>query len=377
MDSPFQHNRLPKLDSWGRHKSVTDHSLFHGLFTFDIPQSLWKIVENGTEVTSSVNATSSNGMLKMDSTGLSSLEVSSYRHPRYQPNRGILYSASWILPDWQSDATVDFGLFNDTESGFFFRVRSGRVYAVRLTLSTEYEEEINLPQGADLSKGCLYDIQCQWRGVGSFFFYITYNLGTTVHTMNLLGTLSAISVNNPALHVAQRIIPNTNDAVAYCGCLDYTTEGGENERLVYANVPVIDGVVSEGDGLIAIRIPTTINGNHYSRDAKIGRIYVHADKKSDFEMYVSRDASSVTATGWTAVNSGSFIESADSITAVDATKGRLVSTFAIQAGGSDSRANPIPEQIDFYLTAKDIMFLKCTSGASVTASALIELGEEI
>lgn len=115
MDNPStQANALPKMDAWGRPKVILDRSLFHALFTYDVPKRLFRVLENEVEVTSSTAAASVDGMLRLNSAGLTSVEVSSYRHPRYQPNRGILYSSAWIFPNWGKDATTEVGLFNGT-----------------------------------------------------------------------------------------------------------------------------------------------------------------------------------------------------------------------------------------------------------------------
>jgi hypothetical protein len=378
MDNPStQANALPKMDAWGRPKVILDRSLFHALFTYDIPKRLFRTLENDVEVTSSTAATSVDGMLKMNSAGLTSVEVSSYRHPRYQPNRGILYSSSWIFPNWQNDATTEVGLFNGSQSGLFFRIRSGKVHAVRRSLGVDYAEEIALPAGADLTKGSLYDIQGQWRGVGSFFFFITHNKGTTIHTMSLLGTRDAVTIDNPAMKIAMKITNHTQSAIAYCGCIDYSSEGGINERLQYGSTYVLDKSVSAGAGLFAIRSPLLINGLPNTRDTQLARITVQADKKSDFSLYYTRNAAAVTATGWTAINNGSYLESTSTITATNVALAQFVSVFTLAANDQVTRDNPFPEKIDFYITAGDTMFFRCASGTGVSTTCIVEVGEEV
>jgi len=385
VDLPFQAHRLPKRDAWGKDKVVQDFSLFHALFTFDIPKAQFRVVENGVEVQESTNAFSENGMMRMSTAGKDTVEVSSYRHPRYQPNRGILYSASWIMPDFEKDGTAEFGVFNGDEnggieSGLFFRANKGRLFAVRVTRTSsgvvESLMQFDLPEGADLTKGCLYDIQGQWRGIGSYLFMVTTVVGTTVLVMPLLGTLDAISVDNPALRIAQRVVPGTEEITIYCGCIDYTSEGGVNEKLQYASTYAIDKIVSSNAGLIAVRIPTRIGIRTYSRDAQLVRISIQADKKADYALYLSRNPASVTATGWTVINSGSYIESTSTISAVNLGLSRLITPFSVAANTIVERDNPFPEKISFHLTAGDILFLVCISGSGVSTTAILEFGEE-
>ena len=54
-----------QLDAWGREKSITDFSLFHGVWTYDVPIARWKEYLSGVEQTSFVNATSIGGMLNI------------------------------------------------------------------------------------------------------------------------------------------------------------------------------------------------------------------------------------------------------------------------------------------------------------------------
>jgi len=130
MQPPFIDLRLPDVDAWGVDKVSLNHSLVHGVFTYDVPPSVWLAIENGVEVftLASTGATSEDGMLKVISQGNNTI-VFSRRHPRYQPNRGHLYSSSIILPDPGADGIRDWGMATE-EDGIFFRLESGTLYAV-------------------------------------------------------------------------------------------------------------------------------------------------------------------------------------------------------------------------------------------------------
>ena len=58
------------LDAWGHQKVVSDHSLFHGMFTFDIPPFMWLLSEDGVELldpSTSTRSGSVGGMLSLKS----------------------------------------------------------------------------------------------------------------------------------------------------------------------------------------------------------------------------------------------------------------------------------------------------------------------
>ena len=52
-------------DAWGRPKAVIDKSIFHGMFTYNVPVNTWCERLNGTELTAFSNASSVNGALEL------------------------------------------------------------------------------------------------------------------------------------------------------------------------------------------------------------------------------------------------------------------------------------------------------------------------
>lgn len=152
------------LDANGRKKVVNDKSLFNSVFTFNVPVELWKEEFNDNELPAYSNAQSIDGHLSLVAgNNLNDTTVlSSYRHPRYEPNRGLLYSTSCFLPNPTSNGIRDFGVFTN-QSGFFFRLRSTGLFACRIDnssgLFTIIEEVITVSENIDLEKGNTYDIQ--------------------------------------------------------------------------------------------------------------------------------------------------------------------------------------------------------------------------
>lgn len=86
-------------DAWGKPKFTIDNSLFHGMFTYNIPVNVWYESLNGAELTAFSKATSLNGKLNLTSgtTLNDAAYLRTFRNPRYEPNRGHLFFNIGIL----------------------------------------------------------------------------------------------------------------------------------------------------------------------------------------------------------------------------------------------------------------------------------------
>lgn len=371
-------------DAWGRQKVVNDFSLAHGVFTFEVPKKLWIENHNNIEQLLPINATSVNGALKLISGGTST-RLTRKRHTRYQPNRGHLYSSSVFLD-------------NSTRT-------NGKLYAViRTTINgdvVEQEEEINLTDYPEFQPGAgnIYDIQMQWRGVGNISFYANQK---EVYRFGFLGKLGELSISNPALPMSFECDNNGNilfglftpydgaffkwkfntsqETQLRCGCCDVTSEGGNAERLAFV-AGIGKEITVSNNAIIAIKIPQIYNGKINTRDVKLARIKISADKKSNVEVYITRDETALTinAGSYVPINGGNievFAPSSAADSTFDDTKAELVDKIVCEANTNNTEDNPVPEQIDFYLTHGDYLILRGI-GASVTLRAIVQLGEEI
>jgi len=367
-------------DAWGVAKSSIPQSLFHGLWTFDIPPLMWHIIMDGSKVAESVanGASSVNGALTLDTSGanvVTDIEIHSRRHPRYQPNRGHLYSTAVILPDTGNDGEVDFGLFND-ENGVFFRVKAdGLLYAVRRSNSVDVEYLIDTSNlaGFDLTLGNVYDIQYQWRGVGNYNFYINLTL---VYALTLLGTLSALSIENPALPAGYKCTKGaTQDVSLLAGCVDITSENGTVGREQYGSAVGTQSGNNTDHPVVSIYNPLTINGKINTRDLKLARITASSTARCTVKVWKSSDITALTGAAFVARGDGSFVEVDTAATALVPLNASQVTEFKVPANGSEFVDNPSRETIDFFLTHGDLIIVTYTGNAEV--DAVIEWGEEI
>lgn len=378
-------------DAWGVQKVSLPYSVFHGMWTYDIPQSMWFMYENGTQVYTSTNVTSTGGAARLTANSSKSVVLLESRVcPRYQPNRGALFSTAGWFPNKTNNGIRDFGLFT-TENGVFFRLKAnGKLYAVLRSNSIETkEEEINtsgLP-GFDVQKNNIYDIQFQWRSAGNYYFYIgdpTTGVSRLVHTFSLLGTLTSTSLENPALPIAYKATRTTQDVEMNIGCADYTSENGSMNILQYGSAYAANVTTTTDTPVIVIRNPLQVSGKTNTRNLTLARISFTCSKKSVFKVWMTRNPSDITGATYQTVNQGSFVDTdspdmnpaAVRATAVTIANLRFVTAVPVEATFSREVTNPWPEEIIFPIVRGDYLIVTNTS-ASGTCDVVIEWGEAI
>jgi hypothetical protein len=283
-------------DAWGVQKVSLPMSLFHGMFTFDISPKMWFMYENGTQVYTSTNIVSTNGAgVLTTSAAKTALILESRECPPYQPNRGVLFSSALWCPSKTADGVREWGV-QTSDAGVFFRLKAnGLLYAVRRSLTVEVAEELITTTGVsgfDVQKGNIYDIQYQWRGVGNYKFFINNVL---VHSMTLLGTLTALSMSNPALPASYKATRTTADVALHIGCCDITSENGketdEEAASAYASAVATNGADIP---VLVIYNPLTINGKVNTRTVHLHSIGLNNTKKCTFKLWRTRSAGDIT-----------------------------------------------------------------------------------
>ena len=382
------------LDAWGTPKFVHPWSLFHGMWTYDIPMSMWFMYHNGTQVYSSSNITSVNGAARLTADATNSTVLMESREcPRYQPNRGHLFSMAGWFPSKTADGVRDFGLFT-IESGVFFRLKAdGKLYAVLRRGSVDVlEEEIDTTglTGFDVEKNNIYDIQFQWRGAGNYAFFIgdpAAGASKRVHTLNLLGTLTGASSHNPAQPAAFKATRTTADVEMNISCADITSEGGNLERHQFGSASAANVAVATAteNPVIVVRNPLQISGETNTRTVQLARITVTCDKKATFHIHMTRDPSLITGATYAPINSGSYVEtdspdmnaSAVRATAISTTTMQFVTSVPVQANETRAIDNPLRERIHFPIVRGDYLVIGCEPSANGSADVVVEWGEEV
>ena len=292
-------------DAWGRAKSVSDDSIFHGMFTYNVPVSIWYETINGVISTTAINSTSVDGALNIvaGATLNDDTYLRSFMNPRYEPNRGAIYSTAGWITNPTALMTREWGTFT-AESGVFFRLKSGGtlVGVIRTTVATvttDTEYALTIPVGIDLSKNNVYDLQYQWRGAGNYKWYLNLQ---EVGDSATLGTLTQLTMYNPALPVAWNSINlGDNDAMNF-GCVDVSSEGGKANGKTYGSVGIenqtgqvaISGTGQYNIPIVAIRSKTTVGGLINTRDTLSLLLSAYADQRAFLRVWATRNFTAIT-----------------------------------------------------------------------------------
>lgn len=371
-------------DAWGIQKVSLPYSLFHGLWTFDVPASQWQLFEGATQVYTSANIVSDGSAGRVTASAAKpSVTMQSRICPRYQPNRGHLYSTALWCPIKTAGGVREWGL-STAENGVFFRLKAdGLLYAVLKSGGIETKEDLvdtSAVTGFDVEKGNVYDIQYQWRGVGNYNFYI--NL-VRVHTFANLGALTALSMQNPALPAYFRAARTTDDVSMSIGCVDITSENGSDNtlqpRVAYANISRNGTNVP----VVSIYNPLQINGQTNTRTIYPVRISLSCDKKAVFKIWRHRAPALLTGETFAALGNGSFVQtdSPDTVagavaaTAASVATMELIDVANLQANGSFSYTRP-DLRMDFDLVRGDYLTVTVTVSTGL-CDVVIAWGEAL
>ena len=379
-------------DAWGLPKVSLPKSLFHGLFTFDIPSSQWFMFENSTQVYTSANIVSDKGMAVLTADATKSIALLESREcPRYQPNRGHLFSTALLCPDKTRDGIRQWGVGFIGENGVGFQLRpDGLLYAVLLSGGVVTHEGVidtSVLGGFDVEKNNTYDIQYQWRSAGDYFFYIgdpETGVSKLAHRIKLLGTLAGASIQNPALPAHFYTQRTTEDVVIKVGCVDITSENGDTDKEVYNSAYADSVTMSSDTPVLTIKQPLLINGTSNTRTITLARISVKCSKKATFKVWTTRDAASITGATFKALGGGSFIETdspdmdatAVRATAVTVANFKFITSIPVEALVRVPVDNPHMGRIEFPIVRGDYLIITGTAASGIS-ECVVEFGEQI
>lgn len=273
---------------------------------------------------------------------------------------------------WCENKTADgirtWGLATD-DNGVFFKLKNdGLLYACLLSGGVGVKEELIDTSGVagfDVEKGNVFDIQYQWRGVGDYRFFINLQL---VHTFSNLGTLTALSMENPALPAHFTCSRTTEDTTMHIGCCDITSENGSDDQMqpqvAYANIS------RNGTDLPVMSVynPLVIGSKVNTRTIYPTSISVSCDKKATFKIWKHRDPALLTGETFVSIGNGSFVQtdSPDTVaTAVAATAATitgmsLVNVINVQANASEM-IQYTDHSIDFNMVRGDYLTITVTT----------------
>ena len=372
-------------DVWWRTKSVIDFSIFHSLFTYNVPKSSWLTFEDWVEVNTSTRITSVNWawVIKSWTTTWDTAFLRSKRHPRYQPNRWHLFSTAWFLPNPNANWIRQIGLKN-TSNWVYFQLEDWVLYAVILNNNVITKKEtIDLSTIGltinDLQYGHLYDIQFQWRWVWDYFFYIDQKL---VHQIKFLWLNTNITLSNPAMSVGLYCENTTwTEVEIKIWCCDITTEWWKREWVIYksAVTPTEVTINALNKPLIVIRNVKEYLWKPNTRDCLAFRFTGNASERIIYKAWITRDNTAITGGTYSSISNDSVLEQNTTATSVDIDK--MEQLWIVRWEQYKSEVVDVPSfLVDFYFTEWDYLIFTAnrenpTQTALVTAT--VEFGEEV
>lgn len=382
------------VDAWGRQKAIIDRSIFHGMFTFNVPVTAWYETINDVVQTGFTNCTSVNGALNVvpGATLNDDTYLRTYRNPRYEPNRGMLYSTAAIIENPNAAMVRRWGTFTK-ESGVFFELDHGVLYGVvRTTVDSVTTDDRNLIDYAhwniDLSKGNVFDVQYQWRGVGNYVFFI--NLGE-VRSTSYLGELSRLSMFNPALPIAfQAINEGANDKMIF-GCVDVSAEGGEINGKSYGSIGIENqsgqvAISGFDQPILAARSKTTVNSLINTRDTLSLLASAYSDQRAIFKIWNSRDFTAIAdgTQSWTDFGDGHLEymvvdPGAGTPMTFDTAKAQLIFSCRVDIDQTYATSALFEGRTEIYQTPGDMLVFTMhrETGAGANVGVTYEFAEEI
>ena len=373
-------------DVWGRPKTTLDFSLFHWLWTYNIPSQLWLTFEDWVEILPSTRITSDawHWSIKSWTTLWDTAFLRSKRHPRYQPNRWHLFSTAWFMPVPTATWIRQLG-FKNTIAWCYFQLEDWVLYAVILDDSVEKVKQVIdvtlawLISTADLANWTLYDIQFQWRGVWDYYFYINQKL---VYQTNFLWNNTELTIANPAIS-AGVYCENTDwtQVEIRLWCVDISTEWGKREGATYVSVAnaITKAVTTASYPVIIAHIKSTLSSLPNTRDVLALRVTWSSDQKSRMKAYITRDWTAITGASFSDAQQGSWIEFDTVATAITTANCQLLWSKRVQLDGSAEVDLP-SDLIDFVLSEWDYLIITMerenpTQTANVDVT--LEMWEEI
>lgn len=302
------------LDAWGNQKVSIGKSLYHGMFTFEVPQEYWKESLDGVELTSFNNAVSIDGELILTSAlADESVVLDTFRNPRYQPNRGHHYAVSLFLPGPNLRGIRRFGTFTE-EAGIFYELIGDGInhtlsLVSRTTIGGTTTDTSNLildankPTNYDPEMGNIYDIQAQMRMVGNFNAFIGSEItgvSEKVITVKNLNKLTNLAIFNPAFPLAFECINKGDEVQIKSGCVDLTSEGGDGVGGFYGSTSINNnnGQVSISGFNIPIMVvrnrkTVPVSGLRNTRDLVALLATAYSNQKSIFRIWATRDETAI------------------------------------------------------------------------------------
>jgi hypothetical protein len=336
------------LDAFGRQRVSEPYTLFDSQNRY-AADNQFDVSTTGTGTTTFL---SNEAAIKMEVTagGVGSVIRQSYRSFPYQPGKGLLVLATFVMDSSQSlNLTQRVGYYNDQNGVFFQRVDGTYSFVLRsyVTGSASDARTVNQsswngdkldgtgPSGLTLdpSKAQILWMDFEWLGVGSVRCgFIINGEYITCHTFNNANEITNVYMTTAILPVRYEIKTVTSAVAASMKaiCCSVVSEGGFEQTSidhVARRTTVLGTIGTTFLPLVSIRLASTRLGAVVLPN----RVQVLPTTSQNYEVALIKNPT-LTGASWAAVPTDSNVEYDVSATAT--TGGSIVQTDYTTASGS-------------------------------------------
>ena len=356
-------------DAFGRLRVSEPYTLFDSQNRY-AADNQFDVLTTGTGTTSFL---SNEAAVKMEVTGagVGSVVRQSYRSFPYQPGKGLLVLATFVMDSSTSaNLTQQVGYYNASNGVFFKRTGSTLSFVVRTSTSGSPSDARFANQadwngdklngtGAsgltlDLTKPQILWMDFEWLGVGSvrcgFIIDGQYIICHTFNTANVYG--SSVYMTTATLPVRYEIVTTTAAVAASIKsiCCTVISEGGFEQTSidhVARRTTVLGTIGSTFLPLVSIRLASTALGAVVLPN----RVQVLPTTSQNYEVALIKNPT-LTGASWAAVPTDSNVQF--DVAATATTGGSIVQTdytTASASGGTPGLAAPTGYNFDLQLGA--------------------------
>lgn len=356
------------LDAFGRQRVSQPYTLFDSQNRY-AADNQFNVATTGTGTTTFLP---NEAAVKMEVTGagVGSVTRQSYRSFPYQPGKGLLVLATFVMDGSQSlNLTQRVGYYNDQNGVFFQRIDgtysfvlrsyvTGSVSDARTVNQTNWNGDKLDGTGAsgytlDPSKAQILWMDFEWLGVGSVRCGFIINGEYIVcHTFNNANEITNVYMTTATLPVRYEIQTTTSAVAASMKsiCCSVVSEGGFEQTSidhVARRTAVLGTIGSTFLPLVSIRLASGRTGAVVLPN----RVQVLPTTSQNYEVALIKNPT-LTGASWSAVPTDSNVEF--DVAATATTGGSIVQTdytTASASGGTSGLAAPTGYNFDLQLGA--------------------------
>jgi len=336
------------VDAFGRVRVSQPYTLFDSQNRY-AADNQFDISTTGTGTTTYL---SNEAAVKMEVTagGVGSVLRQSYRSFPYQPGKGLLVLATFVMDSSQNlNLTQRVGYYNDSNGVFFQRIDGTYSFVLRSSVTGSPSDARTVTQAnwngdkldgtgdsgytLDPSKAQILWMDFEWLGVGSVRCGFIINGEYIVcHTFNNANEITNVYMTTAILPVRYEIKTVTSPVAASMKaiCCSVISEGGFEQTSidhVARRTAILGTIGTTFLPVVSIRLASTRLGAVVLPN----RIQVLPTTSQNYEVALIKNPT-LTAASWTAVPSDSNVEYDVSATAT--TGGTIVQTDYVTASGS-------------------------------------------